>query len=99
MVSPGAMGSAVGHMLAAGGARVVATVTGRSARTAKLADGLELLQDLDAVVGAAGIVLSIVPPGEAVQVATDIAAASERAGASPIFADLNAVSPQTMGAV
>src|SRR3954447_9541584 len=93
------MGSAVGRALAAGGARAVATVTGRSVRTEQLAEGLELLPDLDAVVGAAGIVLSMVPPVQALQVATDIAAASARVGASPIVADLNAISPQTMGAV
>ena len=52
IVSPGAMGSAVGHVLAAGGARVVATLEHRSARTAKLAEGIELLPSLDAVVEA-----------------------------------------------
>ena len=54
IVSPGAMGSAVGQVLAAGGARVVATLEHRSARTAKLAEGIELLPSLDAVVEAVG---------------------------------------------
>ena len=99
IVSPGAMGSAVGRALAAGGARVVATVEGRSARTERLADGIELLPSLDAVVAASEIVLSIVPPGAAVQVARDIADAAGRTGGGPLVADLNAVAPTTMATV
>ena len=64
IVSPGAMGSAVGAAYRAAGNRVVTTVDGRSRRTAALAEqaGLELLPDLDAVVGESELVLSIVPP-------------------------------------
>ncbi len=50
IVSPGAMGSALGRAWRAGGARVVATVEGRSARTRDLAHGLELLPTLADVV-------------------------------------------------
>ena len=69
IVSPGAMGSAIGRVLADGGARVVATTAGRSERTERLADGLELLPALPDVVAASEIVLSVVPPGEALAVA------------------------------
>ncbi len=96
IVSPGAMGSAVGRMLAAGGARVVATVAGRSARTARLAAGLELLGSLEEVVGVADVVLSIVPPEPAPEVAAEIARAASAADARPLVADLNAVAPATM---
>ena len=99
IVSPGAMGSAVGRVLATGGARVVATLEGRSERTAGLAEGLELLPTLDAVVAASGIVLSIVPPGAALEVAGAVADAASRTGARPDVADLNAISPATMAAV
>jgi 3-hydroxyisobutyrate dehydrogenase-like beta-hydroxyacid dehydrogenase len=99
IVSPGAMGSAVGHVLAAGGARVVATLEHRSARTARLAEGIELLPSLDAVVEASQVVLSIVPPGEALGVAGAVAKAAGRTGARPTFADLNAIAPSTMEAV
>ena len=99
IVSPGAMGSAVGHVLAAGGARVVATLEHRSARTAKLAEGIELLPSLDAVVEASQVVLSIVPPGEALAVAGAVADAASRTGARPTVADLNAIAPSTMEAV
>ena len=56
---------AIGHILASGGARVVTTVAGRSERTQRLADGLELLPTLDDVVGESAIVLSVVPSGAA----------------------------------
>jgi 3-hydroxyisobutyrate dehydrogenase-like beta-hydroxyacid dehydrogenase len=97
IVSPGAMGSAVGAAYAAGGARVVATLAGRSARTRGLAEsaGLELLPDLDEVVRHADVVVSIVPPEHALAVAGDIGAAARRADADPLVADLNAIAPAT----
>jgi len=99
IVSTGAMGGAFGRVLGAKGARVVATVEGRSSRTQQLARGIELVPTLDAVVAASGIVLSIVPPGAALEVADAIGAAAARTGARPIVADLNAIAPATMGAV
>ena len=90
IVSPGAMGSAVGGSLIRGGARVVATVTGRSERTRRLAGraGLELVPSLADVVRSAGVVLSIVPPDQAESVAAEL-------DGSPLLVDLNAVSPDT----
>lgn len=98
IVSPGAMGSAVGRALCSGGSRVVATVAARSPRTVALAHGLELLPSLDDVVAAADVLLSIVPPGEAGAVASSIAAAAAagRTGATPLVADLNATAPATV---
>lgn len=97
IVSAGAMGSAVGAAYRAAGSRVVTSVAGRSARTTALAEaaGLELLPDLDQVVAASGVVLSIAPPDQARSVAADIAAAAERTGARPLVSDWNAVSPST----
>ena len=101
IVSPGAMGSAVGHALARGGARVVATVAGRSERTAQLAEraGLELLPDLATAIGAADVVLSIVPPAEAGAAAAAIAGAAAESGARPLLVDLNATAPETVRAL
>lgn len=76
-----------------GGARVVATVAGRSARTQELAHGIELLASLEDVVAAADVVISIVPPGEAFTVAAAVAAAAKAMGVEPLYADFNAVSP------
>jgi 3-hydroxyisobutyrate dehydrogenase-like beta-hydroxyacid dehydrogenase len=97
IVSPGAMGSAMGDALSRGGARVVTTVTGRSERTARLANraALELLPDLASVVRHADVVLSIVPPEAAEQAVEAIAATAGAEGAHRLVADLNAVSPAT----
>jgi 3-hydroxyisobutyrate dehydrogenase-like beta-hydroxyacid dehydrogenase len=91
------MGSAVGAAYAAAGHRVVTTLAGRSARTRRFAEaaGLELLDDLEGVVGEAGLVLSIVPPGEAERVGADVAAAAASTSARPLVSDWNAVSPAT----
>jgi 3-hydroxyisobutyrate dehydrogenase-like beta-hydroxyacid dehydrogenase len=98
VVSPGAMGSALGYAWRRGGARVVATVAGRSARTAALAAdaGLELLPDLDAVVRAAEIVVSVGPPDQAPDIAGQIAESARRQHVAPLVADLNAISPATV---
>lgn len=98
LVSPGFMGAGLGTALRDGGARVVATLTGRSPRTSRLATaaGLDVLPDLDTVVAAADVVLVVTPPGDALAAAGDIAGAARRTGAAPLVADLNAVSPPTV---
>jgi 3-hydroxyisobutyrate dehydrogenase-like beta-hydroxyacid dehydrogenase len=98
MVGTGEMGSAVGAAYGAGGARVVASVKGRSDRSRRLADaaGLVLLDSLDAVVASADFVLSVVPPAAAPDVAASIAAATAATTSAPLVADLNAVSPTTV---
>ena len=97
IVSPGAMGSAVGAAYADSGARVVTTLAGRSERTRRLAAaaGLEVLPDLDGVVAAADLVVSVAPPDQAEAVAAELAAAAARTGATPLVSDWNAVSPAT----
>jgi 3-hydroxyisobutyrate dehydrogenase-like beta-hydroxyacid dehydrogenase len=101
IVSPGHMGAGLGWALRSGGARVVATLEGRSARTGRLAAGagLEMLPSLADVVAVADVVLSVTPPGEALAATRSIAAACRRARVAPIVADLNAVAPSTMDVV
>jgi 3-hydroxyisobutyrate dehydrogenase-like beta-hydroxyacid dehydrogenase len=98
IVSPGHMGAGLGAALRSGGARVVATVEGRSGRTRGLARdaGLELVPSLADAVAAADVVLSVTPPGDAVRAARSIARAARDTGAAPVVADLNAVSPATV---
>src|SRR4029450_13220978 len=83
-------GSALGGSLLRGGARVVATVAGRSRRTAGLARdaGIGLVPSSGEGVRAADGVLSVVPPDQAEAVANGLADAR-------LFVDLNAVSPET----
>ena len=98
IVSPGAMGSAVGAALARGGAHVVTTVVGRTERTARLATRaeLELLADLRSVVRTADVVISIVPPEAAATVADDVVRAADAEGTRPLLVELNAVAPATV---
>lgn len=93
------MGSAVADALIRGGARVVASLEGRSERTARLAaraGALEVLPDVEAVVREADVVLSVVPPSEARAVAATVARTASDAGVTPLFADLNAIAPETV---
>ncbi|MGX7677992.1 DUF1932 domain-containing protein [Jatrophihabitans sp. DSM 45814] len=94
--SPGAMGSGLGLAWQRGGARVVTTLAGRSARTQELSRGLEILPDLEAVVAVADVVVSVGPPALAGAFAEAIAQACQATGSHPVVADVNAISPETL---
>ena len=85
------------NALVRGGAHVIATVSGRSTRTARLADraGIQIVPDLAAVVEQADVLLSIVPPEAAGGVAAELAAAARSSSVEPLIADLNAIAPAT----
>lgn len=92
------MGSAVSDALARGGVRVVATLAGRSARTARLAEratSVQLLPDLGAVVREADVVLSIVPPEHASAAADAVVGAARQQAVRPLLVELNAIAPAT----
>lgn len=99
VLSPGAMGAALGRAWQRGGARVVTTVAGRSRRTRQLAEGLEWLESFDAVVAAADVVVSVVPPAGALANAEQIARAAQQLDVRPVVADLNAISLPTLNKV
>jgi len=101
IMSPGHMGAGLGWALRIGGARVVATLEDRSARTARLAAQaeLDLLPTLVDVVRVSDVVLSVTPPGHALAASSSIAAACRLAGVAPIVADLNAVAPATVAEI
>jgi 3-hydroxyisobutyrate dehydrogenase-like beta-hydroxyacid dehydrogenase len=97
LVSPGDMGQAVGALLVHGGVRVVICLAGRSDRTRALARaaGFTEVLTLDALVRESELVLSIVPPVQAVAVARDIAAALGATGSRLTYVDCNAIAPRT----
>ena len=98
VVSLGAMGSAVADALGRGGVRVVATLEGRSERTARLAGrtaSVRLLPDLTSVVREADVILSIVPPERASAAADTILRAAGAHAARPLLVELNAIAPAT----
>jgi 3-hydroxyisobutyrate dehydrogenase-like beta-hydroxyacid dehydrogenase len=90
------MGSALGARLRDGGARVFVALDGRSERTRQLARdaGLEDVGTLEAILSRSDVVLSVVPPGSAEEVAARIAEAT--GDAQPLVADLNAIAPATV---
>lgn len=97
IISPGDMGSGIGEKLTKNGARVVVALDARSERTKELAAaaGLEDVGSVERLVTEASHVLSVMVPSEAVSAAERVAQALQSTGASPIYADLNAISPGT----
>ncbi|HYB91672.1 MAG TPA: DUF1932 domain-containing protein [Candidatus Binataceae bacterium] len=98
IIGAGEMGAAVGRRMREAGARVLTSLKGRSAASAertRLA-GLEVIDDDEALVGEAGFVLSIVPPGVAYAVAERLRAPLTSARSKPIFVECNAISPATV---
>ena len=78
ILAPGAMGSAVARRLSENGARVLTSLKGRSEATLKRAADAGMVSAEDAAIADADIILSIVPPGEAVALAERLAAPSRR---------------------
>ena len=100
LVGAGAMGSALAANWIAGGDDVLTCVTGRSARTRALVEaaGVRPVATVGEVV-ACDVVVSVVPPGQALAAAREIADAARHAGARPLVVDLNAVSPGTLDTI
>ncbi|AYG61443.1 NAD(P)-dependent oxidoreductase [Rhizobium jaguaris] len=99
VIGAGAMGSAIARRLVENGARVVTYLEGRSPSTVERAKavGMEPV-GLDAL-AASPLILSIVPPAEAIAVAKQIAGELRRRGSKTTFMDCNAISPRTMAEV
>lgn len=97
LMSPGDMGHSVGALLRKNGVRVVTALDGRSERTIDLAKaaGIEDLGDDETMVETADILLSIIAPAEAEGLAARLAPAIKRIGRGLIYADCNAVAPET----
>jgi L-threonate 2-dehydrogenase len=96
ILATGEMGAAVGRVLKAGGAAVVTSLGGRSARTAGLARsaGIEDAGSLEDAVAGADVFLSIVPPASAAEVAEAVAGALAARSRPLLYVDFNAISPQ-----
>ena len=98
IVGAGEMGAAVGRRLRESGARAITTLKGRGAASvARVRDAvLEVIDDDDLLVADSALVLSIVPPGEAMVVAERFRGPLMRVAVKPIFVECNAVSPATV---
>jgi putative dehydrogenase len=96
VIAPGMMGAAVGGRLVEHGLKVLTSLTGRSAETKERARAAGLTTASDEEIAAADFLLSILPPGDAVNLAQRFAPALTASNAKPIYVDCNAVSPPTV---
>ena len=92
------MGAAIGATLASGGVDVATNLTGRSelTRTRAAEAGIRDAGSTAALVKECSLLLSVLPPAEAVSIAEEVADAMARTGARPAFAECNAIAPQTV---
>lgn len=97
IMSPGNMGSAVGKFLAEGGFDVISALDGRSdfTKDRALEYGFRDVGSISAVVDEADLVLSILDPARAEEIAGQVADAMKAGGRTLVFADCNATSPAT----
>jgi 3-hydroxyisobutyrate dehydrogenase-like beta-hydroxyacid dehydrogenase len=101
LIGAGEMGSGVGGWLARNGVDVRTTLAGRSAASAERIEraGIGVVDDLAAVARTCPLVLSIVPPDQALGVAQRFAAAYVAAAEPPVYVDCNAVAPETVAKI
>jgi len=96
VIATGAMGAAIGARLNENGARVISLLDGRSEASRKRAADAGIANATEAEIANADFILSVVPPGEAVALAQRLAPALTAATRKPLYADCNAINPQTM---
>jgi len=98
---PGEMGAAVARALVAAGWSVCSCLAGRSEASYEAAAdaGVAALASLEQVLEAADLIISLVPPTAAEDVAGKVAAAARRTGRRPLYLDLNSVAPDTVRTV
>ena len=102
VIAQGTMGAGIGGRLAQRGADVLTSLAGRSKASAERAAKAGMRDASDEIIAGADIVLSIVPPSEALALAERLAPALTKAKRKPLYIDCNAVSAemvQTIGKV
>lgn len=97
VMAQGSMGAGVGKRLNESGAAVRTLLSGRSAASTERARaaGMQPMADERQLLDGADIFLSILPPGEAENLARRLAPALSALARKPVYVDCNAVSPQT----
>lgn len=100
VVAMGEMGAGVASRLVERGARVVTSLDGRSAASAKRATAAGVTVTDDAkLIAEAEMFLSIVPPAAAAATAARFLPLIETAAKKPVYIDCNAIAPQTLAAI
>ena len=96
VIAAGMMGSGVGGRLAQNGVAVRTSLTGRSESSARRAKSAGMVDATDTQIAACDIILSIVPPGEALGLAERLAPALRAATKKPVYVDCNALDPASV---
>jgi 3-hydroxyisobutyrate dehydrogenase-like beta-hydroxyacid dehydrogenase len=99
IVAPGNMGAAIGRRLADNGVRVLTSLAGRSAASARRAEAAGMHAVDDEALVQSDLILSIVPPADAIAFAERMAPDLAAAAAKPAFVDCNAISPETVARI
>ena len=99
VIAQGAMGAGIGGRLVQRGLKVVTSLAGRSHASVEraAAAGMNAVSDLECI--ESDIFLSILPPSEALPLAERMTALISVSDHKPVYADCNAVSPQTKIAI
>jgi 3-hydroxyisobutyrate dehydrogenase-like beta-hydroxyacid dehydrogenase len=96
VIAAGEMGAGIGKRLTERGARVLTSLKGRGPASAARAQAAAMADVADAeLVSQASVILSVVPPGEAIGLAERLKPEFARASHAPIYVDCNAVAPET----
>jgi 3-hydroxyisobutyrate dehydrogenase-like beta-hydroxyacid dehydrogenase len=96
LIAPGNMGAAVGKRLTENGLQVLTSLEGRSDASIARARAAGMTDATHDQIAAADLILSIVPPGDALTLAERLAPALARGNRKPAYVDCNAVNPKTV---
>jgi 3-hydroxyisobutyrate dehydrogenase-like beta-hydroxyacid dehydrogenase len=96
VIAPGMMGSVVAKRLTESGIEVRTSLSGRSAATVARAKAAGMVDASDAEIATSDIILSILPPGDALALAQRLAPALQGVARKPFYVDCNALDPATV---
>jgi L-threonate 2-dehydrogenase len=96
VVAPGMMGSAVANCLTSNGLEVRTLLQGRGAETLERAKAAKMNGVSEPEIAASDIILSILPPGSALELAERLAPTLRAGAKKPIYVDCNALDPSSV---
>jgi 3-hydroxyisobutyrate dehydrogenase-like beta-hydroxyacid dehydrogenase len=99
IIAPGNMGAGVAARLTENGVRILTSLEGRSAASAKRAKDAGMTAATDRELCEADFLLSIVPPGDALALTQRLAPVLTAANRKPVYVECNAVSPNTVAKI
>jgi 3-hydroxyisobutyrate dehydrogenase-like beta-hydroxyacid dehydrogenase len=95
ILAPGEMGAGIGSRLVERGCDVIIALDGRSEAGRRRAQSAGMRAVAEADYGSCDMILSIVPPGVALDTARRLAPVLASSAVKPLYVDCNAVSPDT----